>query len=136
MRAALYARTLVVTLGLLALAASPATSADGWYLLAPPWRAAIKAGEDELDTTAPLPTWQQIRAFDAARVCENARLGIIKMLEKGNTERLDRAAESYLQHPGSDPIQTKEGEDYARWTFAADRARASRCVSIADPRLR
>ena len=114
---------------LLAVAAS-ANSADGWYLLAPPWR------EDGADTTAPLTKWQQIGAFDTARVCESSRSSIVKRLGKGEKEGLDQAAKRYLQDPSSDPLHTKEGDDYARSTFAAKRARASRCVSISDPRLR
>jgi len=110
--------------------------AEGWYLLAPPWRSAIKEGEDELDTMAPLTKWEQMGAYDTARMCENYRLGIIQWLEKGEKERLDRAAQSWLRRPGSDPLQTKEGEEYARSAFAALRARASLCVSISDPRLR
>src|ERR1700731_3924690 len=128
--------TVFVVLGLLALTASPAISADGWYLMAPPWHTATKPGEDELDTTAPLVKWQQIRAFDTARACENARLAIVQHLEKGSNERLDQAAQSYLQHPGSDPLPTKEGEEYSRRSFAASRVRASRCVSTSGPGLR
>jgi hypothetical protein len=129
-------RTVLVVLGLLALTSSPAISADGWYLMAPPWRTAVKPGEDELDLTAPLVKWQQIRAFDTARACEDARLAIVQHLEKGSKERLDQAAQSYLRHPGSDPLQTKEGDEYARRSFAASRVRASRCVSTSDPGLR
>jgi hypothetical protein len=127
--------SLLVALYLLAVA-TLAASAGGWYLLAPPWRTAIRAGKDELDTTAPLTKWEQMGAFDTARICENSKVGIVQWLEKGDKERLDRAAKSYLQHPSSDPLQTKEGENYARGVFAAARARASRCVSVSDPRLK
>ena len=99
----------------------------------------VKEGEDELDTMAPLTKWEQHGAYDNARTCENYRLGFIKALEKGNQERLDRAAKSWIQQSGPDvksPLETKEGEEYARWSFAAMQARASRCVSISDPRLR
>jgi hypothetical protein len=120
----------------LSLLTSAATAyAEGWYLLAPPWRTSIKEGEDELDTMAPLTKWEQTGAYDTARNCEYVRLGIVKSLEKGDKERLDRVAESFLRHPGTDPLQTKEGKEYVRWFYAAMRARASRCVSISDPRL-
>lgn len=66
----------------------------------------------------------------------SARVVIVQELEKGSKERLNRAAQSYLQHPGSDPLQTKEGEAYVRRSLAATRARASRCISVSDPRLR
>jgi hypothetical protein len=115
-------RGLLATLGLLAIATSSASSADGWYLMSPPWRADIKLGEDELDTTAPLTKWQHIRAFDAAHTCENARLQTIKMLEKGDAERLDKAAESLLRHPGSNTLQTSSRGSLpsprARWACA------------------
>ncbi len=127
-------RILLATLCLLALATS-ASAETGWYLLAPPWRTVVRPGEDELDTTAPLTKWEQKAAFDTALICENARVGIIQWLEKGENERLDRAAKSYLQHPSPDPFQTKEGQEYARQAFAAIQARASRCVSVSDPRL-
>src|SRR5262249_55412544 len=100
------------------------------------WRTGINENEDELDITAPFTKWEQMGAYDTARVCEKYRLGIIQWIEKGDKGRLDRAGESFLRHPGSDPLQTKEGEEYARWKFAADRVRASRCVSSSDPRLR
>ena len=75
------------------LLASAATSyAEGWYLLAPPWRTPIKEGEDEFNTTAPLTRWEQKGAYDSARICEQFRLGVIKPLEEGGKERLDRAA--------------------------------------------
>jgi drug/metabolite transporter (DMT)-like permease len=48
----------------------------------------------------------------------------------------NRAADAYSRQPERDPLQTKEGQDYARWSMAADRVRASRCVSIGDPSLR
>jgi hypothetical protein len=120
------------------LLASVATAyAEGWYLLAPPWRTPIKEGEDELDTMAPLTRWEQKGAYDNARICEQFRLGIIKSLEKGDKERLDSAARSWIQQPsGGDPLQTKEGQEYLRWRLAASQARESRCVSISDPRLR
>ena len=127
--------TLIVAFSLLASAA-PAY-AEGWYLLAPPWRTEIKEGEDEFDTMAPLTRWEQKGAYDTARTCEYVRLGIIKSLEKGDKERLDRAAQGYVRQPGpGDPLQTKEGQEYLRWSLAASQARASRCVSISDPRLR
>ncbi len=130
-----FACALVASMLCLLAVATLAASAGGWYLLAPPWRTAISAGEDELDTTAPLTKWEQMAAFDTALICENSKVGIIQRLEKGDKDRLDRAAQSYLQHPSTNPLQTKEGEDYARGVFAAERARASRCVSISDPRL-
>jgi hypothetical protein len=130
------ARRTLLLVGFYLLTSAAITHAEGWYLLAPPWRTEIKQGEDELDTTAPLTKWEHKGAYDTARNCEYVRLGIIKSLEKGDKERLDRAAKSYMQHPSSDPLQTKEGEEYARWSFAALQARASRCVSISDPRLR
>ena len=120
------------------LLTSAATAyAGGWYLLAPPWRTEIKEGEDEFDTLAPLTRWEQKGACDTARTCEYVRLGIIKSLENGDKERLDRAAQSYVRQPGpGDPLQTKEGQEYLRWSLAVTQARASRCVSISDPRLR
>ncbi len=124
---------LLVAFSLLTSAAT--AHAEGWYLLAPPWRTAIKEGEDELDTKAPLTRWEQIGAFDTAQICENSKHGIIERLEKGDKERLDRAAKALLGRPRSDPLQTKEGQEYAKWAFGAIRARASRCVSISDPRL-
>ena len=67
----------------LCLLISTATAyAEGWYLMAPPWRTSIKEGEDEFDTMASLTRWQQKGAFDTARICENTRLGIIKTLEQ------------------------------------------------------
>src|SRR5437660_371321 len=116
-----------MTLVGLTLAAPAVTSAQGWYLMEPPWHTVIKEGEDEFDPTAPLTKWEQIGAFDTSGICENARLGIVQQLEKGDKERLDRAAESYLRHPSSDPLQTNEGKEYARYSFGALRARASRC---------
>ena len=114
----------------------PANAADGWYLLAPPWRPVVEAGQDELDTTVRLAKWEQMGAYDSARICESARLGIIQALEKGDKERLDRAARSYLRNPNSDALETKEGKAYAQFRFAAIRVRASRCVSASDARLR
>src|SRR5437762_2643831 len=127
-RVSLFVTASVMLLGL-ALSNPPVVSAQGWYLMAPPWRTTIKEGEDELDTMAPLTKWEQKGAFDTARICETSRLGIVQNLEKGDKERLDRAAQSWLrQRPGSDPLQTKEGEEYARYRFALMQARASRCV--------
>ena len=135
-RASLCVTASVTLLGLV-LSNPPVVRAQGWYLMAPPWRTTIKEGEDELDTTAPLTKWEQKGAFDTARICEAAWLGIVQHLEKGDKERLDRAAESWLrQRPGSNPLQTKEGEEYARYRFGAMQARESRCVSANDPRLR
>ncbi len=127
---------MVLIAGICLLLSVPSlASAEGWYLLAPPWRTVVRVGEDELDTTAPLTTWAQMGAFDTALICENSRLGIIQQLEKGTKARLDRAAQGYLRNPSPDPLETKEGKEYARLAFAAYRARASRCVSVSDPRL-
>jgi hypothetical protein len=68
--------SLLVALSLLISAAT--AHAEGWYLLAPPWRTAIKPGEDEFDTQAPLTKWPQIGAYDTARACENYRLATIQ----------------------------------------------------------
>jgi hypothetical protein len=127
--------TLLVALSLLTSAAT--AYAEGWYLLAPPWRTSIKEGEDEFETMAPLTRWEQKGAYDSARTCEYVRLGIIKSFETGDKERLDSAAQSWIRHPSPvDPLQTKEGQEYLRWRLTATQARASRCVSISDPRLR
>ena len=121
----------------LLLTAAASAYAEGWYLLAPPLRTPTKEGEDEFETTAPLTKWEHKGAYDNARTCEHFRLGIIKSLEKGDKERLDSAAQSWIRHPSpGDPLQTKEGQELLRWSLAAVQARASRCVSIGDPRLR
>jgi hypothetical protein len=80
----------IATLSLLTWATT--ASAEGWYLLAPPWRTTI----DELDTTAPLTRWEQKGAFDSALICEDSKTRIVQLLEKGEKERLDQAAESKL----------------------------------------
>jgi len=118
------------------LAAPAVTDAQGWYLIAPPWRTAITADQDEFDTNAPLTKWEQMGAFDTARMCETSKLGIVQWLEKGDKQRLDQAAESYIRHPDAHPLETKEGEEYLRRHLAASRVRTSRCVSANDPRLR
>jgi hypothetical protein len=111
--------------------------AEGWYLLAPPWRTSTKENEEEFDIAAPLTRWDQKGGFDSARLCENARLRLIEMFEKGDKERLESAGRSYMKSPAPvDPLQTKEGQEYLRWTLAAKQVRLSRCVSISDPRLR
>ena len=131
------ARTASLLVAFSLLTSATTAHAEAWYLLAPPWHTVIKESEDELDTTAPLTKWEQVGAYDTARTCEYVRLGIIKSLENGDKERLDRAAQSYVRQPGpGDPLQTKEGQEYLRWSLAVTQARASRCVSISDPRLR
>jgi len=126
-------RPMVTALFLLAWAAT--ASAEGWYLLAPPWRTIAKPGEGELDTQAALSSWEQMGAYDTAAICENFRIAVIKRLEKLEKERLDQAADALLRRPDLDPSQTKEGQEYAKTNFGVIRARASRCVSISDPRL-
>jgi hypothetical protein len=76
-------------------------------------RTPIKEGEDEFETMAPLKRWEQKGAYDSARACEYVRLGIIKSLEKGDKDRLDSVAQSWIRHPSPvDALQTKEGQEY------------------------
>ena len=103
----------MLALSCLVLAPPTTASAQGWYLMAPPFEA-----NGEPDVKRSIADWEIVYSFDTARACEWGRMQLLGYMERTTNADLEAA-----------------GQQPATAVIIEDRVRASRCISVEDGRL-